>query len=125
MAAATSPLRIPEKRGPVLRVIVSSLFLAICAYILYDTIIGLRIGKIYLPSRYSLGTTFFRDKDPNGFWYAVAFSFLMCAILGVQSIRELHYTAKRFGRGLEMPNQSTDPTFSSGTSRAGHEPRHR
>jgi hypothetical protein len=125
MTAPTSPLKIPYKRGAVCRILISTLFLAGCVYVFSDTISAIRIGKIFLSSRFHVGATFLRDSNPNGFWYTVALYFAACIALGIESVRELHYTAKRFGKKMEMPNQSSDPAFASGTSRAGHETRHR
>jgi hypothetical protein len=58
---------------------------------------------------------------PNWFWEIP----VTAGIGGILGVRAAMLGERNVTVPGHSPNQSTDPTFSSGTSRAGHEPRHR
>jgi hypothetical protein len=94
------------------------------------TSLFVRVGWFYLPCSIA-----------GGVLYALAAGFCASVFLAVDrhshSVSDTFYGIYPFfvttfllldwiaRRLSETPNQSSDPTFSSGTSRAGHEPRHR
>jgi uncharacterized membrane protein len=55
-------------------------------------------------------------------WVAYDWTALGVVLVGLVIVIVLIYS---YARKTKAPNQSPDPVLSSGTSRAGHEPRHR
>lgn len=93
---ARSLFGIPEERGTAFRVIFCSVFLALAGSVLYFTIDGILKGEMYLGSRWEhRGITFYRQKNPVGFWFATIIDIGMFAYLVCLTGRELIYAVKR------------------------------
>jgi hypothetical protein len=58
------------------------------------------------------------------FWHLSLATFRTACIL-IPASAALSHAVSLWRLDEQMPNQSSDPAFASGTSRAGHEPRHR
>jgi hypothetical protein len=89
-----SPLLFTSRAGLKTRIIFGTAFLVLSGFILYFTVVGLQTGRMYLGGKYGNGHYFYRDRNPNGFWFATAVDFGMGALFAVLSVRDLMFTAR-------------------------------
>ena len=102
MKHATSPLEIPERRGPRFRVIISTLLIAVSIGVTYVACEGVALGKIMFPHRYSSGFYVYRSSAPVLFWTCVAFYFAGGIRITYLCIREITF-ARHLTRRSSQP----------------------
>ena len=90
-----SPLRIPERHGPVFRYTISAFLLSVCGFLAYEVVVGLIHGTMFLKlARYGHLHHVSRADSPGWFWFAVIFNTALIGFMGYRSVAEILYTRK-------------------------------
>jgi hypothetical protein len=94
MVRVRSPLLIPLERGTTIRVVVSTLLIALAVFVGFDMIQGLRSGTVYWATRWGHGHID-RALYPTAFWIIGATYLAGCAWFLYASVAEILYAMRR------------------------------
>ena len=94
MMRVRSPLLIPEARGTVFRVLVSTIGIALSIAVFVFTLRGVHSGILTWPSRYQPHIRIDRLAQPEMFWSAAVIWLGMCAWLCYASVAEIFYAMR-------------------------------
>ena len=94
MERARSPLLIPPERGTAFRVVISTLLIAVAAFVGLDMIEGLHGGRVFWATRFGHGHID-RALHPTGFWIVDIAYLAICGWLLYISMAEIRHALQR------------------------------
>lgn len=106
----TSPLKISDERGPILRLAVCAFLLVVSALIFHGVAREVGQGKLHVPSRIAHQQMIFRSissaRHPTVFWAVAILEAALGVILLFLAVGEIIYTIRRMRENKLNP---TDP----------------
>jgi len=103
MKRPQSPLRIPEGRGPIFRIVVSSYLIVLSVGIAVLACDGIATGEIMAPHRYTVGHYIDRSAAPVLFWFCVVLYFSASVRILYSSVAEIRYARDLTNRSTSQP----------------------
>ncbi|WP_354625207.1 hypothetical protein [Psychromonas sp. MME2] len=93
----SSPMKIPEDRGKVFRLILSTIVFSLGLYISFVLLKGIMNGEMFSKfSVYTDSVNISEKVDPKGFWITASFNVLIASALFYLSLAEMLYTFKKY-----------------------------